>query len=121
MNDPNWICERCGDCCRYVAGEDEWTYATLTDEQKESIKERMEPVERGCKALVMIDGKSTCIGQYLFGIGAKPPGCASFTYRCGMTAKVKELIINRTQRKHHGNSKANTRNRRRYANQRVSS
>ncbi len=96
MIDKNWKCKRCGDCCRYVAVEDDWLIATLTEEQRQTITEEMEPVERGCKALVMRDGKATCLGQYLFGQEAKPAGCRRWSRRCGMVAKVKELIDNRS-------------------------
>ncbi len=92
MIDKNWKCERCGDCCRYVAGENEWTYAALTEEQRETIEKEMESTERGCKALAMRENELVCLGQYLFGIKGKPPGCSKFTHRCGMTTKVKELI-----------------------------
>jgi len=92
MIDENWKCERCGDCCRYVAGDDEWTYSTLTAEQRAEVESNMEPVKRGCKALVIRDGLSVCLNQALFGVEAKPKGCRAFARRCTMTAQVKELI-----------------------------
>ncbi|MCP5006515.1 MAG: hypothetical protein GY941_21635 [Planctomycetes bacterium] len=95
MIDKNWKCTRCGDCCRYIASEDEWTYALITDEQKKLIEAELEPTENGCQALVKRDGKWACLGQYLFGIEGKPVGCNEYTHRCGMTAKVKDLIISR--------------------------
>ncbi len=97
MIDPNWKCERCGDCCKYVAGKDEWTYATLTEKQKETIKKQLKFTDRGCEALAMRDDAWVCLNQYLFGVDAKPPGCSKFSHRCEMTAKVKELIKNRHQ------------------------
>ncbi len=95
MRDKNWKCVRCGDCCRYVAAEDEWMYATLTEEQRKTIEEQLDLTNRGCKALVSRDGEWVCLSQYLFGLDAKPLGCSKFSHRCGMTAKVKELIENR--------------------------
>jgi len=95
MIDKNWKCLRCGDCCKYVAGSEEWTYATLTGAQIEAIEAKMQPVERGCKACIVVDGQSVCLNQFLFGIEAKPDGCVKFTHRCKMTQKVKQLIKNR--------------------------
>ncbi len=95
--DREWECVRCGDCCRYVAGEDEWVYAELSEEQREVVEEQLDLANRGCKALVRREGEWVCLGQYLFGVGGKPPGCRKFVQRCGMTAKVKVLVESRAQ------------------------
>jgi len=95
MIDPNWKCKRCGDCCRYVASEDEWIYATLNAEQRAIIEEQLEHTGQGCSALVEREGRQVCLGQYLFGLNGKPPGCSKFSHKCEMTAKIKGLKINR--------------------------
>ncbi len=97
MRDPNWKCQRSGNCCRYIAGEDEWTYGKLNKEQKKAVEKQMEPVERGCEALATREGTLVCLNQYLFGLEAKPEGCRDFVHRCGMTIKVKELVDKRVE------------------------
>ncbi len=95
MKDKNWECKRCGDCCRYVAWDDEWTYGTLTEAQRKTIESQLELTNKGCKALAVREGELVCLSQHLFGLEAKPEGCRDWAQRCGMTEKVKELINNR--------------------------
>ncbi len=98
MKDSNWKCKRSGDCCRYIADEDEWTHAVLTKEQRSAIEERMEPVDKGCKALVMRDNVWTCLGQELFGLSGKPENCSKFIQRCEIALKIKELKRRRLEK-----------------------
>ena len=88
-----WKCKRCGDCCKYLAETDEWENG-VNSEQKEKMKAIVERTERGCEALVKVNGEYTCLSQYLFNV--KPEYCRTFgEHKCAMTTKVKEVVDKR--------------------------
>ena len=88
-----WECNRCGDCCKYVAGKDEWKYAEISKTQMQVIGSIVTATDYGCEALVDNCGKYSCLVHSLYGFEGKPPGCRGFTeIRCNMTAKIKEVV-----------------------------
>ncbi len=62
-----WECNRCGDCCRFVAEKDEWKHSEVSEDKKEYISTVIERKERGCEAFVEGDGAAMCLVQALCG------------------------------------------------------